>query len=262
MLHNLQFAGNFDLVSLIFSVFVGFFIALILYLRREDRREGYPLEDDVTGRLERVGSFFFFPEPKEFRLPSGEVISRPDGARDVPSKTMRQTTRSAGSPFQPIGDPMKAGVGPGSYAQRSKKPDVLSHSGAPKIVPLRVAKSFWIDKPNEDPRGAKVYGADGAVAGIVTDLWVDQAEFIIRYLQVETSGGGTVLLPLTMAVVVKSSDAKKRKVKVNAITASQFAGVPKLASADQVTIDEEERIVAYYGAGHLYATPDRLEPLI
>ena len=33
-----------------FYAFGLFFIGLIFYLRREDRREGYPLEDDVTGR--------------------------------------------------------------------------------------------------------------------------------------------------------------------------------------------------------------------
>jgi len=29
-----------------------------------------------------------------------------------------------------------------------------------------------------------------------------------------------------------------------------------------VTLNEEERVVAYYGGGYLYATPARLEPLI
>ena len=46
------------------------------------------------------------------------------------------------------------------------------------------------------------------------------------------------------------------------ILASQFAGVPVLASPDAVTRDEEERICAYYGGGYLYATPARAEPLL
>ena len=35
-----------------------------------------------------------------------------------------------------------------------------------------------------------------------------------------------------------------------------------LAGADQVTLLEEEKVVAYYGAGQLYATPQRAEPLV
>jgi photosynthetic reaction center H subunit len=61
-----------------------------------------------------------------------------------------------------------------------------------------------------------------------------------------------------MAVI----DKGRGVVKVDAILASQFAGVPKLASPNQITLDEEERVVAYYGGGYLYATPARLEPLI
>jgi photosynthetic reaction center H subunit len=57
-------------------------------------------------------------------------------------------------------------------------------------------------------------------------------------------------------------DKGKRKVKVDAILASQFAAVPTLAHPEQVTVDEEERVTAYYGGGYLYATPERLEPLL
>jgi len=38
--------------------------------------------------------------------------------------------------------------------------------------------------------------------------------------------------------------------------------VPGLAQADQVTLLEEEKVMAYYGAGTLYATADRAEPLL
>ena len=34
------------------------------------------------------------------------------------------------------------------------------------------------------------------------------------------------------------------------------------ARTDQVTLLEEEKISAYYGAGTLYATPQRQEPLV
>jgi photosynthetic reaction center H subunit len=38
--------------------------------------------------------------------------------------------------------------------------------------------------------------------------------------------------------------------------------VPALKSPDRVTLLEEEKIMAYYGAGTLYATADRQEPLL
>jgi photosynthetic reaction center H subunit len=38
--------------------------------------------------------------------------------------------------------------------------------------------------------------------------------------------------------------------------------VPGTKSAEQITILEEEKIMAYYGGGTLYATPDRQEPLV
>ena len=53
-----------------------------------------------------------------------------------------------------------------------------------------------------------------------------------------------------------------RRVKVNALLAEQFVNVPTLKSPDSVTMLEEEKISAYYGAGTLYATPERSEPLV
>jgi photosynthetic reaction center H subunit len=49
---------------------------------------------------------------------------------------------------------------------------------------------------------------------------------------------------------------------VKAITAAQFVDVPATASDRQITLREEDRIMAYYAGGHLYATPSRSEPII
>ena len=120
-----------------------------------------------------------------------------------------------------------------------------------------------------------VLGADGRAAGVVSDVWIDRGEFLIRYLEVELAApaaapalgltvvgaesvGRRALLPMTMAVISR----RGRLVKVDAILASQFSGVPALSSPDSVTRDEEERVCAYYGGGYLYATADRAEPLI
>lgn len=87
------------------------------------------------------------------------------------------------------------------------------------------------------------------------DVWVDQGEPQIRYLELD-SNGRRILLPITLARVGKDS------VTVKSILGSQFANVPGLSNPEQVTLQEEDRITAYYGSGHLYATAERSEPLV
>jgi photosynthetic reaction center H subunit len=130
--------------------------------------------------------------------------------------------------------------------------------GALKIVPMRSAEGFSIDGERNDPRGMTVVGADGAKGGVVTDVWVDRAEVLIRYLEVEVAPAKRVLIPMTMAVV----SASRRTVRVNAILGSQFADAPTLENLDQITLYEEERVCAYFGAGLLYATATRSEPYL
>ena len=108
-------------------------------------------------------------------------------------------------------------------------------------------------------RGKNVVGADGKVGGVVRELWVDRAEVLFLYLEVEVAAaGGTrrVLLP------VNFSRIGKQRVRVRSILASQFADVPGTRKPDAVTLLEEEKIMAYYGGGTLYATPQRQEPLL
>ena len=137
-------------------------------------------------------------------------------------------------------------------------PDVTIH-GQPKIVPLRAAAGFFVAKGDPDPRGMRVIGTDGVAVGTVVDAWVDRVEVMIRYLEVSLgTSETTVLVPMTMAKINKS----RRQVKVDAITAAQFADVPRLEQPDQITFYEEERVTAYYGAGFLYATPARSEPIL
>jgi photosynthetic reaction center H subunit len=257
-MHDAYFYGNTDIAEIIFSVFVLFFFGLVIYLRREDRREGYPLEDDVTGRLESLGGLFFLARPKTFILPHGDgALSIPNYARDSHDVAAGRTSRAPGAPLEPIGDPMLAGVGPGSVAHRAHKPEMMFHGG-PKIVPMRIAEGFSIDGKHKDPRGMTVIGADGREGGVVTDVWVDRSEVLIRYLEVEVSPAKRVLVPMTMAVL----NAARRTVRVEAILGSQFAGAPTLENPEQVTLYEEERVCAYYGGGLLYATAARSEPYL
>jgi photosynthetic reaction center H subunit len=248
--------GNFDIAELVTTGFVFFFVGLVLYIRREDRREGYPLEDPISGRTDRLEGMYFRPKPKTFILPHDEGSHTvPNDVRDSRELNGKPSTPAPDSPLDPVGDPLLAGIGPGAYAQRAKHPDLLVHGG-PKIVPLRVAKGFFIDKESPNPIGMKVVGADGVAAGVVSDAWIDKAEFMIRYLEVELTGSDRrVLVPMPMLVV----RGGRRVVEVNAILGSQFAKAPTLASPDQITFDEEERLVAFYGGGLLYATASRME---
>lgn len=152
---------------------------------------------------------------------------------------------------------MLASVGPGSYAERADEA-YKTADGHDLIVPLRVATNYGVPAEGVNPIGFVVFGAARAQAGIIRDLWVDRAECILRYYEVEVADGKRVLLPVNFANV----DAKRRRVNVNALLAAQFAGVPGIRNPDKVTLLEEDKITAYYGAGTLYATPARAEPLL
>ena len=60
--------GNIDVAQVVLYAFWLFFAGLIWYLRQEDRREGYPLEEDVTGRYNK-SPWLFVPPKKTFLLP-------------------------------------------------------------------------------------------------------------------------------------------------------------------------------------------------
>jgi photosynthetic reaction center H subunit len=245
-----------DIAFISLCLFALFFASLIFYLRREDRREGYPLEEEGSGRSRSAGGTLI-PTPKTFRLPGGHgTATAPNFKRDERPLAAKPVSVAPGSPLEPTGNPLVDGVGPAAYAERAKTPDRDMH-GRPKIVPMRIAEGFSIARGDKDPRGMKVIGADGVVAGTVADVWVDRPESMIRYLEVSLAAGGRkVLAPMPMALI------KDGRVVIDAITAAQFADVPGTASADQVTLYEEDRISGYYGGGYLYAKPSRMEPLL
>jgi len=269
--------GYIDVAQIALYAFWIFFFGLIFYLRREDRREGYPLQGPDNDRRRPVKSEFLpgIPSPKRFLLRTGEIIQRPI-APNEPDTPAQPLAPWAGAPLVPTGDPMAGGVGPGAYALRAEVPD-QTLDGKNKIAPLRAMPEFSIEARDPDPRGMEVVAADGKVAGTVKDVWVDRAEPMIRYYEVELPGGGrgraaeggaaegeeagagaatTVMLPYGFTTV----DVRRRRLRVRSITAAQFGNVPRLTSAEQITRREEDRITAYFAAGNLYAMPDRQEP--
>ena len=248
-----------DVAALALYTFFGFFAALVVWLRREDRREGYPLEDDLTGRLEPDGGLLFFGAAKVFNLPfgRGEVVTPRRDRDPFPENIVPAQRAYPGTPFDPAGDPLSSGVGPGAWARRADLPD-LNFEGHPRIVPMRVEPGITVDDGCIDPRGLPVTGADKIIAGTVRDMWIDRADHLVRYYEVELTGGGTAMLPYTMSVV----GGMPRHVNTDSITAAQFAGAPQPKAADQITLLEEDKIQAYFGAGYLWATPARSEPLL
>jgi photosynthetic reaction center H subunit len=247
---------SIDVAQIVLYLFFAFFASLIYYLQREGQREGYPLVSDATGKTD-TSTLLGMPEAKTYKLADGRNILAPSGKADMRPIRATRIDQWTGSPIAPDGDPMTAAVGPGSYAERADLPDV-TYEGHPRIVPMRVAGNFHIDERDPDLRGMAVLGADKQIAGKITDIWIDRSEYVIRYVEIALNGGGrTVMLPINFAIIKKAA----REVHVDAILAKHFAGVPALKMGDKVTLLEEDMIAAYYGAGTLYATPDRQEPL-
>ena len=248
------FFGNFDLASLSIWLFWIFFAGLVFYIQRENMREGYPLEDD-DGNPSANQGLFPVPEDKTFKLPHGRgEVTLPSGQNpDRKDLALKRTAEANGFPFEPTGDPMVDGVGPASWAPRRDVPELDGH-GHPKIVPMSGNAAFAV-AAGRDPRGLPVVGGDNEIAGVISDMWIDAPEQLIRYLEVELKdGGGKRLIPMTLARVWSN------KVKVRTIFAKHFPNVPQHASPNQVTLLEEDKISGYYGGGVLYASEDRLEP--
>lgn len=249
--------SSIDLAEVLFTLFWVFFVILILYLHRESKREGYPLESDRKGV--KVQGFPAIPEPKEYLLAHGGTQVSP---REEPLQSVAAEPAAPhpGAPLVPTGNPMVDGVGPAAYAQRSDTPDLTLH-GKPRVVPMRVDDDFSVDAKDVDPRGMSVAGADGKSVGSVSDLWVDRAEPQIYYLEVALDaehGGRSALVPFGFASINKGAG----RIDVNAIYSHQFADVPALKSPDQITLLEEDKICGYFAGGTLYADASRQEPII
>ena len=255
----MQEGAYLDVAQVTLYVFWIFFACLIFYLRREDKREGYPLDSTASGGGV-VHGFPRMPDPKNYLLRDGHIATLPNHKNDRRDVAVAPIAVWPGAPMEPTGNPMLDGVGPGSWADREDVPE-LNIDNVPCIVPLRLAEGTYLEPRDPDPRGMKVIGADNEIGGVCTDVWVDRAEALIRYIEVEvttSAGARRVLLPMPFALV----NHKRGRVTVQAILGNQFANVPATKSLDQVTKLEEDRIVGYYGAGTLYATPSRQEPML
>ena len=251
--------GYMDVAQLTLYAFWIFFAGLVFYLRTEDKREGFPMISEQTGKIS-VEGFPPIPRPKMFRQLHGvsQTAPRREDAEVVAAKPAEGWP---GAPLVPTGNPMLDGVGPAAWCLRADVPEVTFDDALPKIVPLRVATNFFLAWEDPDPRGMAVVGTDRKVAGVVKDVWIDRSETIVRFYEAEiptAAGPRAVLIPFGLAVV----NGKTRQLRVRSLKADQFAAIPAVSNPDQVTLREEERIYGYFGGGNLYATPARAEPVI
>ena len=252
-----------DLALLTFWAFLIFFAGLIFYLHRENKREGYPLVESSGDRRRGRVSIIGWPAPppsKTYHLASGESVLVAGGRPDTRAIAATPMAKFPGAPLIPTGNPLVDGVGPAAYAERADVPDRL-FSGEPRILPLRILTDFHVAEQDPDPRGMTLVAGDREVVGTIADVWVDRAEYVIRYLEAEIPGAGSprrVMIPMGFC----SFQPSRRRVVVDALYGKHFADVPALANPDRIPLLEEDKVMGYFGGGLLYAAPGRQEPII
>ncbi|PRY92041.1 photosynthetic reaction center H subunit [Hasllibacter halocynthiae] len=246
-------AFGFDPVLAMVVIFFFLFVVLVIWLRREDKREGYPA--DTAGAFSSVRLL-----PNWIGMPGRKVFHRPHGNPPV-STPRREPLRESGArppraargrPFRPVLDGLKEGVGPASWQNREEKPD-LDRKGRPKIIPLSSNAEYFVAEGDPDPRGWLVRGADFAVAGEVKDLWFNRAEFFLRYLDVELEEGGRRLVPLFFTI----TKPRRGEILVPHLPADRFRDAPTLASPDRITMREEDRVNAFFAGAAFYGKNPR-----
>ncbi len=242
------FFGNFDLALISLYIFWIFFAGLIIYIQRENMREGYPLENDDGSH---ANSLLPVPDPKTFNLPHGRgEFKAPNAERESRDLAMAPTSVTGGFPFAPTGDPMKDGVGPASWAARRDEPELDAHAH-PKIQPMAKVGEFAV-AAGRDPRGLPVVGNDQKSAGKISDMWVDVPEQLVRYLEATLEDGTKRLIPMPMVRI------KANMVYVNSIDSASFVDAPVIASDAQITKLEEEKVSGFYAGGYLYRSEKRV----
>ncbi len=258
---GVEFFGDFDLASAAIWLFWIFFAGLVIYLQTENMREGYPLRDDND---ETPANESLWPVPKEktFHLRDGRgELSVP--SREYEDSKMRTdlalapSSASTGSPWIPTGDPMVDGVGPAAWAPRRDEPELDAH-GHVKIRPMATLEDFKVSA-GRDPRGKVVVGGDGEIVGRITDMWVDVPEQMVRFLTVDLNPEGTGkirLIPMNMAKI--GTD----RITVRSLHAHNWDDIPTTKKSDEVTVLEEDKIMAYFAGGTLYANPSKSQPVM
>ena len=103
----MQSGAYMDLAQVTLYVFWIFFACLIFYLRREDKREGYPLDSTASGGGV-VHGFPRMPDPKNYLLRTGHVATLPNHKNDRRDVAVAPIAVWPGAPMEPTGNAMRA----------------------------------------------------------------------------------------------------------------------------------------------------------
>jgi photosynthetic reaction center H subunit len=245
-----------DTAQVTLYVFWVFFFGLIYYLRKEDKREGYPM---ITGDADGTAiGFPPLPAPKTFLLRDGTSVQAPREGRPEVDYKATAAGYLTGAPSDPIGNPLLSASGPAGYSLRADKPELTWHNDQNRLAPLRVATDHSFDENSPNPIGFEAVGFDGIVGGSVKDVWVDREESVIRYYEVTVAGGKSVFVPVALVRVNESAN----QILLASVTGKQIGEAPTIASPDQITWREEDQTQAYFASGQLFAIPSRRESLI
>ena len=244
------FTQQIDLVEVLVVAFTLFFFALVFYLQRESKREGYPLEEEIATLPHAIVGFPDVPPPKTYKLLEGGTVTLP---QEYARRELHVQPREhhSGAPLYPTDDAMRAGVGPGAYTLRRNTPFLL-RDGTPAIKPMRLMHEHKLLDPDMDPRGRRVIGSDMAQAGVVVDFWYDDESKIVRYLEVELIGSTALrLVPIFYATIRRGTSY----LRINCCTGAQVANAPVTRHPEQITAREEDVINGFYAAGPIYSAP-------
>ena len=243
-----------DVVEIWLWIFFIAFAGVIYYLRKLDKREGYPLKTSPFDPMPRIG-FPSPPAPKEYRLMEGGKTIAPH-RNPPPPVSARPTHRFGGTPFIPVGNPLRAALGPGAWVMRRDAP-MLTEQGELMLQPLRCLADWSVVRGDLDLRGCPVLDRRFVVVGHVHDLWIDRSIKILRLIEVTLQASES---PQRVLVPIFHSDIRRadREVRVTALLANQFSDIPHIASPDVITAREDERLNAYFAAARFYRDADQL----
>ena len=145
--------NHIDVAQVVLYAFWIFFAGLLIYIRREDKREGYPLESERSGAV-RVQGWPAMPEPKSYKLPHGGTVLKPDPKPEVARQILAVPTELwPGAPLEADRQPdarqrgavvlcpprRRAGHDARSASRRSCRCASPPTSASPASVPIRGA---------------------------------------------------------------------------------------------------------------------------
>ncbi len=241
-----------DVAQLALVIFFLFFLGLVFYIRREDKREGYPL--DEPGPQMHRGRLVGFPEPpppKTLYLMEGGTTELPHYFKQPPVEA-RYTDRFGGASLEPVGNPLLSALGPAAWVMRVDEPLRLA-GGKQQLVPARADEEWSVREGETDPRGMTVFDSRWHPVGTVADFWVDRSAKLLRYLEVQLGGEARSARRVLVPIYSADIKLKARDIRVVSLRSWQFEEIPALSNPDMITAREEDQVNAYFAGGAFHA---------